>query len=164
MDFLIEQHRQLHELYRARESSADGRAAGAATVGIALATLTVTAAKSLGDEDAAELYVAFGAVVVTVVAALLARAVAGYRRTKHARLSTESEEAYEARMALSDYDADAANPDDVRKIALRLWRYRANDARNAAIAKEKWAAAASVFLIAALIFSFVLVVAVDWNR
>lgn len=148
-DLLIEQSRRLFEVYSARQSTAETKIAGAVTAAVALAAITVSAPTT----TTLEAY--FGGavlvfVVLSVIAALVARSSGGLRWTGLFSLSSESEEFRNARCALNKCGINES-PARVKELTLRMWRAREHDTHCMAIAKERGAAMAGVLLGLALI-------------
>jgi hypothetical protein len=181
LDLLIEQELKLAAVYDARQSSADSRAAAALTAAFALLSVAAAVAKEAGDTPHWAIYVALAAIALLAVAAVASRVLAGIRfrrasasaaegrerarasggRTGERReplLSAEGESARHAREDLWSGQADGKSANEVRELALTLWRGRAQDAREGAIAREKWAGGTAVLLALAVLVSVAVVV------
>lgn len=167
LDLLIEQEHKLLSVYDARQSSADGKAAAALTAAFAL----LTGALAVGDPPRGVAYGVLAMIGVVAVVAVAARVVPGVNLRKHRAsrddpadrhsekepfLYTEGEEPRRARLSLWAECFDHAHPNEVRELALKLWRGRAIDARNAAVDRDKWAGGTGLILAVAVIVSLAL--------
>jgi len=179
LDVLIDQQRRLLEVYASRATVTDARAAGALTLVFAIATVTVTAAQSLtiSSLERTVALIGYGGLVAAVVVVLIGRTVAGLRRGRGNRVSSDSDRTRAAGKRLDNFvsldsrtrgasSADEGEADldvvrekarttrsvDVRIAALELWRARTDDAREAAQHAARWAAFATVFVVVGLGF------------
>lgn len=153
LDFLIEQSQRLFEIYDARRSTAETKIAGVVTAAVALATITVTATTTTTKTTHLETVfasVVLGCVVLTVLAALLARLAVGLRPGEGRLLSSESK-ASRARLSALGRCRSNESPAHVKEHALEMWRARERDSHDMARAKERGAGAAGALLGVALI-------------
>jgi hypothetical protein len=148
LDALIDTERKLFDSYAARVSTAETRATAALTIVVAVATLTVSAARSV-QLTWLETVLAVGgyaALATTAVSALGARVRAGLQHRPDVLVTVESQRftsAVEALRGLGDSPASgeeissrtsaaaqepmAIDPLDARLRVLELWRARGED-------------------------------------
>jgi hypothetical protein len=161
VDLQIDQLRTFVAGYDARQNSADSKIAGFLTAAVALASLTVAGAKSLGDSDSDLVLATFLVIALAVVLAVLFRVAVGFRRREEALFSTESEAAHAARKKLVDYKG--SDLDVARELTLDMWRLRSDDAHRAAIRKDVCAGISGLILVCALGFAIAVVLSIDWT-
>ncbi len=158
LDVLIEQSRSLFAIYDARRSTAETKIAGVVTAAVAVATITVTATTSTTGTTHAEkvlAWIVLGCVVLSVLAALLARSALGLRFGEGRFLSSESKASRAGLGALRDCQGNES-PAHAKELALEMWRARECDSQKMAQAKERGAGAAGVLLGLALVSDSIL--------
>jgi hypothetical protein len=190
LDVLVDQSQRLFEIYDARRSSAEGKAAGILTAATAIAALTVTAA-SLVKHVNVELAVGLvGFLVLSIACAIYAGAAAGLRHrearvnlassgpaadqelpvdgARQPLLSTESADYARAARAvgtkademLAECRDDASVAIVVRARALELWLERQADAHHLAQRKDRAVGLAGIMLGFALVCGAAMVIVI----
>ncbi|MDX6646546.1 MAG: hypothetical protein QOK40_2273 [Miltoncostaeaceae bacterium] len=155
LDLLVEQTKSIFEIHEARLNAAESKAAAVLTADIALAALTVTAAKAVQHVSQTAALVVLAPLVLSAIAATIARSAAGLHRghstptMSRPRLTRESDTAAATVAALRECGPDA-DPNEVRRLSLEVWRARQLDAYNASGDKELFAAIAGVLFVGAL--------------
>jgi len=153
LDVLIEQERQLIAYYEARSARAEATAAAAVTAVFALAALTATPATSSNN--------AFAWIIVVLLAfacvfALVARTVAGLKRSRDSWFSSGSDKFDTALEKLRECHGADPEPVDARQRTLTVCAARATDARETAKSRDRAATVASAALALALVGILVL--------